>query len=1625
MKLIFKKFMSLLSILLIILLKPLSVVASSVSNTDLNIDFSISQLNDTIAQGGQIEIIEIEILKALAVYGKSTSSKKEEILKTIKKICNDTIEQNTKSVFDDYDWFKVNSPIFAFSTDTTQGNDFNEQINSSILETEAEIMNLSGNEQDIFLISIYNKVKVIETIVEKASNDITESDKINIYFTAMTFAIDVSNLMQEVSLSYSMPDDLKENVFKMWKKVNEIDNSFIQKYKLLKSKGATSKLGTTSKYNTIETTISAWDSNSSIGMFVQKAKGGYYMTTELLQGQALSSLYIPFNTNIYEKEYVDLTDSESFKKFDSKYGNLIKAVKIADYDKPVTQFYNTGNVSKFRTATLSDLMNTDREIFLVADQEYYEANKLDKIISDDNDLYISKFNLNDTSDDTENSKVTLNSTSTDEILPSIKKTKFKTVEEARQAINISKSNFKNIDEKYNGAESNIRDSEPIFSTDNEVQEKTDEINEYINKVNKIIAFVDKIENSNDLAKSSDKELFIYPKDYKQKYIYALSEINSKQATNESLIKAAKELDSATSRLKIAYNFYMIILPDLNNEALSENVYINKAYNSYQNGDLISDEYNKAKSVYDNWKSTEAEDKISKNSLFGNIFSKTVYAKSYNDNFAKAEKETNQDNKQNSDKSNQSSTYNLKEASLASSKDDKILYESTKVSMPTIDNENDIIKVSAQSMDSFFNWWIENEFQLRLSSEQQSIVMTSKALDNILNQNVIGSMTDFKAPVSNWLGVCAQRDIYSDARLTELISTNENKPIFMSANSSSIPMSADVYYNYMFLENIKDTMPVRYTTSLDMSSPLFVDIYGNIITESGVVIVPFAANSTLNKKYNLLTQSFLLNYGQNLFLEKDKDGFISIDGHIIDLENTSLLSTNQYPIFESEGIKDNLNILTLDTSSNRYILNSIALKTNYGTLDISKLNSSNKYTQRLLYNCSLALYLSESSQENFNSLESPIRQNIYISCILFPVLRGSSINKIDYNTENIVVDDSFNISLLEKGLQLEQLIDSMSIKFNNTILSMPNIQFLPGIEYIVFLLYRIVLIIFVIYLALQIYILAVSSKLNIYSIFKIFLSFIMIFVIILWMPFLFDFSYYWSNKQLLQNESIMLAMLNEEKNKNNIELGVVEAKSPDIKTKLYLKVKKIKVNWYEYLLDIIYSQDINSMSDIYEKYFLKDLEADGKFYELKGNELFLDLSNLFISSEVYTDFSTHQMKQIVNGEQPISFRLPYYAILDYLIYQINSYNNNLNSYTYNKFIYGDGRYRSSGLISRYFNSASFNLYRNDILYNRDIIPDNINIDSLTLAIYDRTGIFQFYNYVSLDNRNIFNDKNLFKNSQWYVDNMDFETLEKIADTLDKKAIQWVENNKSMLGRTSDENFLKALALYLSLEYNKLCNVQGPKHIEIHGISNEDLIRVSMAKRENIITGSPYSFSKFVLDTAGTMGIYQVAYLIIILFISSFLKPIITLFSCISLIISVFVYKLIMNKKTDNIKGFAKYCVIICILNVLYAICIKVGIYMPSIGVQTNLCLFYLIAIHMLYIYFYLWIGKVVILNWKDYGNSTFNSAIELKTLNVDRMINNSKIDNKEEPIKSNGVEYLDKLEQIEKKRKLYKKRNKIN
>lgn len=60
--------------------------------------------------------------------------------------------------------------------------------------------------------------------------------------------------------------------------------------------------------------------------FLQKINGNYYFTSETLIGKALSSTYVPLRTNIYDNPNCDIPNSDNYKMFDAKYGDLRKAV---------------------------------------------------------------------------------------------------------------------------------------------------------------------------------------------------------------------------------------------------------------------------------------------------------------------------------------------------------------------------------------------------------------------------------------------------------------------------------------------------------------------------------------------------------------------------------------------------------------------------------------------------------------------------------------------------------------------------------------------------------------------------------------------------------------------------------------------------------------------------------------------------------------------------------------------------------------------------------------------------------------------------------------------------------------------------------------------------------------------------------------------------------------------------------------------------------------------------------------------------------------------------------------------------------------------------------------------------
>jgi len=1039
-------------------------------------------------------------------------------------------------------------------------------------------------------------------------------------------------------------------------------------------------------------TVSSWAATKPIELFIK----GNYFTKEIIQGQALSALYQPLRTNLNNKEYVDITESDTFKKFDIKYGNLRKALLIANSDVAVTQFEITGTANNFKIATLEDLIkHTDREKLLIVDTNYYDKKTLELLFP----------------------TVTTTTTS------------------------------------------------------------------------KIFDFL-------GMTAHADWDWF--------------TTFLDKPKGNPLQLPSADE-----------------ILPE----------------------------------------------------------------------------------------------------------------------------------ISEEDLQKLFVWWYKSNFDLNISPFQQKLVTQSTTLEKAIKKNVIYNMKDPNSEISTLLGIAVMRDLYLDTALSNNITPYTRSPVFMSSPKKE---TGNSYYNYILLKNIENKNSIRYSSMLDMTAPLFIDIYGNIVSESGTVIIPMACNGSYHKKANILTTGFLLNYNDNAYIE-DTQGIMN--------------KFSDYIIFkEIESLKD------VPIISDNFSLNPIELTTDMGKIDTSKLNCVDGSVQDILYNISLTEYTSRSYQESFNVDESILRVNLMLNNIIFQCVRGQSIFNINYFEENLLGEKNYSKSVLSQALKLENLLKSLQGVWQNTMLTIPNLAFMEGIEYVIFFVYKIILIVLILNFCFQVYLSAIKYKLNFITFLKILISSMLVISFTFLLPILFEYTYYNANKFMLQDESLTMALLNEEKKANNIELGIVNMYVPSIDTELLLEVSKVNLNWFKFVSDVVYSTEIKSLDQVYEAQIVNNLESSAGDYEAHGSSIYYPIDKLFKSSEVYTDYTTHKLQQIVLENNPISFRLPYYAMLDYILYQINSYNSSINSYAYSKFNYDDGRFRSSGIIERYFKSAVFNLTRSDALNHP---PDGVDLDVLSQAVYDKTGIFQFYEITDWDNRSIFKDYNVFKNSAWYDDDIIEEEIVAKVNELDEIAIKWIRSNSSLIGRVSDENFLKAFALYMSLKYNDLFKVDGPKSLEIYNLSNDDLLRLSIANTQTVIEESPYSVAKFILNVSNVLGVYMGALLAITFFNISWIKPIATIVVFISLISAVFIQKLLLNKSNEVIFGFIKMTIIMILLNFVHAGLLKFSIFLPNTGLSPFMCIIFSSILHTFYISAIVALAVMSVKHWSDAGNSKLsvkvNKEVEEKHL----------------------------------------------
>ena len=758
------------------------------------------------------------------------------------------------------------------------------------------------------------------------------------------------------------------------------------------------------------------------------------------------------------------------------------------------------------------------------------------------------------------------------------------------------------------------------------------------------------------------------------------------------------------------------------------------------------------------------------------------------------------------------------------------------------------------------------------------------------------------------GYAVVSSVYRDIDLYNLANSSLKRyPVFIAsekagkAKNSSDDAKASIF-NYALMRNLKDSMAVEYTGNLDMNSPLYLDIYGNILTESGTVVVPAASNPTLMSS-------------SDFFRGDWSAGLFSIYG-------------NGYKIkADDEGSFSNVLDATFQVVDGYWMPKSRILGNSY-VIDMSRLSTASKDTLDVLYTQTYVdLHNSNETQNKYYSFKR------YVNIIL-EVLRGAPIENIDKAKEGLDTSNRIDKAGIVAAAKLEQLNDSLNIAGENTTISLPQISNISVFNVVSIIIFKAMMVTLVAISIVTIYIDAVKSQMGLGTIAKIIGTGAIMMSVVLIVPALFDITYYQSNRALLQDEATYLSMLNLEKEESGVEIGMTEVREPHINTNLQIQLDDISVPWYTMFSNVMTADTGKTLDNIWKEHAqTQSFIFNNDDVVIKHNGVYMDVSQIYDSTSIDIDTtmtSTTTKRNLVqtakNKTSTFSYYSPYYAILDALIRNVNTYNANpwepeenvtnvQGWYSYTTKVQRGGRVKSMGLIAPYFKSERFMSDENkDILgfYHMysNLYQTDVQQDPALDGLYDS----------NLQN---------IRASNWYPTGIANQDVIKRIDWLTKQARDFVAKNENMLGKVSDETFLKAMALNLAIKHNQVFGNRYASSIDIANLSNDDLLRLSVAKKNDVMMTSTLTFPRFVYETGGTFAVVVAMILSVTMKVSSILKPAAVILTFALIFFSVFIIKICMRKKEATYLGYIVTILLLCLTNIAYSLILKLTLFLPTL------------------------------------------------------------------------------------------------
>lgn len=810
------------------------------------------------------------------------------------------------------------------------------------------------------------------------------------------------------------------------------------------------------------------------------------------------------------------------------------------------------------------------------------------------------------------------------------------------------------------------------------------------------------------------------------------------------------------------------------------------------------------------------------------------------------------------------------------------------------------------------------------------------------------------------------------------------------------------YNYAMLSNLSEQMKNDASSTLDLDAPIFCDLFGNIVTESGLVIIPAAANATLCGKYwtpYAVGFAEYYNNGNKLKVTDFSDAFNTwMIGRTYTTNPEGNAETNTIDTSKKTEKKNAGGFFEVDSNGNLVLkAQSITSGNISAIIQWDILNKNSSIVKQIFFNDA---YFNKAA-----NMYSPVVVNLMLE-----TMRGAPIEDIDYTFEGL--DGNQNISKygVYMAYKLEELLDALTPSTNgsmtggNSLVTMPNLAFMPGVEYIMLYAFKIIFAVLIVALVAQLYLDAVRNRIGFKSVGKFLMTCAMVILAFTVVPTLITWSYYKANKVLLNDETGRIAMLNYVKEFDGSEIGITQVTTPETQTELYLKLDDVSIEWWSIIPDVLFGNTYESVSDLYRKQATDHPYANNTNIITKGSGMYISVQDVFDSTDINyrptSSMLTNTMytyapsgSGVVNSNAPVSYTMPYYVILDQLIANINEYNASRDITAYSWTIGANGHIMTYDVITPYLTSAEFLDDGMDILG-----MDRILVTGVNRPLYN----FAFQGDFT-DSGNPSGDLARMSKSLWYpTEKMDMSTRLYKVNELYKAARDYIADNKDVLGKVPDEVFIKVMALQLAIEYNKIFNVAYGNGIEIMNVDTRDLLRFMVADNANVYKYYSYSFARYTYEQSGGLGVIFSALLLAILWLTGFIKPLFMAIILGLLVVNCVFRKLLFKKESRCIEGYLIGCACLVLVNYAYALMLKVSMLINNIGLGSILSLTIGFIVQVAYVALLCLITYIEIKDWKNSGFNEFavigsnitSSIMKTQHLIVDKLMSKTSTSYKE-------------------------------